>query len=115
MKTVLLLLTVTGLHFCLSASSIRIDNDTGGWDMEEVYAVPAGSDSWGENLLGFEVIRDGATSEFTLEPGMYDLMLADEDGDMYEKFNVPILFTYVWKVTLDDLTRYASGATFGGG
>jgi len=115
MKTALLFLTVTGLLFCLTASSIRIDNDTGGWDMEEVYAVPAGSGSWGENLLGFEIIAHGSTGQLSLEPGAYDLMLVDEDGDMYEKFNVPILFTYVWSVTLDDLTTYASGSIYGGG
>jgi len=115
MKTSLLFLTVTGLLFCLSASTIRIDNETGGWDMEEIYAVPSGSESWGENLLGSEIIPDGTTSEIALQPGMYDLMLVDEDGDMYEKFNVPILFRFAWNVTLDDLTRYASGAVYSGG
>lgn len=84
--------------------------------MEEVYVVPAGSGSWGENLLGFEIIADGSTDQFPLgQPGAYDLMLVDEDGDMYEKFNVPILFRFVWAVTLDDLTRYASGSIYGGG
>ena len=98
-----------------AASSVRIENQTGGWDIQDVYVSPFGSDSWGENLLGDDVIVPGDTAEFRVEPGMYDLMLVDEDGDMYEKFGVCILFRMVWRVTLDDLTRYASGAVYSGG
>jgi hypothetical protein len=110
---------LTALLVCLVpgafASTVRVDNNTGGWDIYEVYVTPAGSDSWGDDLLGSDIIASGETGEFQVDPGHYDIMLVDEDGDMYEKFSVNILFRHVWKVTLDDLTRYESGATYSGG
>jgi hypothetical protein len=115
MKYALLALSAAVLAGPVLASSVRIDNETGGWDIYEVYISPAGSDSWGENLLGSGTIAPDGTGEFTVDPGLYDLMLVDEDGDMYEKYGVHILFRMVWTVTLDDLTRYASGAVYSGG
>ena len=97
------------------ATVLRVENETGGWDIEEVYVTPAGSCDWGENLLESEIIADGTASEFHMNPGVYDVMLVDEDGDMYEKFSLNIVLRHVWEVTLDDLTRYASGAVYSGG
>ncbi len=110
---------LTALLICLvpgaSASTVRVDNNTGGWDIYEVYITSAGSDSWGDNLLGYDIIATGDTGEFHVDPGQYDIMVVDEDGDMYERFSICVLFRHVWKVTLDDLTRYASGSAYSGG
>jgi hypothetical protein len=97
------------------ATILRVENETGGWDIEEVYISPAGSGCWDEDLLEPGVLPSGEGRDFEIDPGYYDVMLVDEDGDMYEMYSAFFLIRHVWLVTLDDLTGYASGTYYGGG
>lgn len=87
------------------AATVALVNGTRGWVLSDAFVRPAGSGSdWGEDLLGeggFIGIGDSWTLE--VEPGVYDIRVADTDGDGYIRLSVPVETTFRWKVTLQDM------------
>ena len=107
MKNAVLLLTAIGLLASVSAGTIEITNDTGGWDIYFIYISLDTDDSWGSDWLGDdEILYSGNSVSFNLPNDVYDIKLVDEDEDEYIRYGVSINGHYSWNVTLDDLGEF---------
>jgi len=85
------------------SAHVAITNNLGGWDIYWVYVDPA-DEPWGEDRLGSEILYQDDMLIVYLEPGTYDIMLEDEDGDTYTLWGVDVDDTgFEWIVTLDDI------------
>ena len=101
-----LLITV----FSISAQNlpyISIVNDTG-YEIYCIYISPSDSDEWGENLLEDNTLLEGETFICQLlHPlsivSVYDILLEDEDGDLYYKWEVNAANNSRIVFTLDDI------------
>ena len=97
-----LLLTATLISGCSGNVPVKITNDLGAWNIEEVL-IDLSENPWGENLLT-ETLTPGDDETFMVAPGTYDIMLIDEDGDEYTRWEVEIgSGGYDWAVTLEDM------------
>ena len=104
MKNTILLLAAIGLIVSVSAGSIRIVNNTGGYDIWYVQISSTYDDEWGDDWLDSdEVISSGSSVTFSVPNDIYDIRLEDEDEDDYIRYVVDVYGSYVWNVTLDDL------------
>ncbi|MCD4847319.1 MAG: hypothetical protein K8R76_03925 [Candidatus Aegiribacteria sp.] len=104
MKNTILLLAAIGLIVSVSAGSIRIVNNTGGYDIWYVQISSTYDDEWGDDWLDSdEVISSGSSVTFSVPNDIYDIRLEDEDEDEYIRYGVDVYGSYVWNVTLDDL------------
>ncbi len=82
---------------------ITIVNDLQGWDIFYVY-VDAADEPWGEDRLGSELLYQDDELIVWVDPGAYDIMVEDEDGDTYTLWGVEVdAAGFDWYVTLDDL------------
>ena len=108
------LLGVVTLFSLSGAVRLKLVNATGGWDIHEVYVVPAASEEWGEDLLDGSVMAQNGSFSLELVPGLYSLKAVDEDGDDYIRAPVVITSELVWSITLDDLEGYTGGGGGGG-
>lgn len=116
MKKAILLLAAVGLLASVSAGTIEIVNDTGGWDIYFIYISRSTDDSWGSDWLDDdEILYSGNSVAFSLANGVYDIKLIDEDDDEYIRLGVNVNGYYDWYVTLDDLGEYNAGSGSGGG
>ncbi len=107
MKKAILLLAAIGLIASLSAGTVEIINDTGGYDIYWIYISPSSSDSWGDDWLDeSEILPSGSSVAFSVTNGEYDIRLVDEDDDEYIRYGVTISGYYEWYVSLDDLGEY---------
>ena len=59
-------------------------NDTG-VDIAELYIAPSASEDWEEDVLGTDILKDGASVHVTFSPKLkaeaWDLMVVDAEGD----------------------------------
>lgn len=59
-------------------------NDTG-VDIAELYIAPSASEDWEEDVLGTDILKDGASVEITFSPKLkaktWDLMVVDGEGE----------------------------------
>ena len=95
------------------AVEVRLVNATGGWDIHEVYIVQAASDDWGSDLLGGAVMKQDGVYATELSPGLYSMMVVDEDGDEYVKDPALVTANFVWEITLNDLEGYETTGSGG--
>jgi len=116
MKKTILLLAAIGLLTSLSAGTIEIINDTGGWDIWYIHISPSDDDSWGNDWLDeAEVLYSGSSVAFNVPNDLYDIKLIDEDDDEYIRYGVEVSGYYDWYVTLDDLGEYDVSSGYSGG
>jgi hypothetical protein len=90
-----------------NASSITIINNTG-YTGYYLYVSPTSSDSWGDDMLGSDILSNGDSVNVRLPVPLstadrYDIRLEDSDGDDYTKFNVLISANSVIEFTFDDI------------
>lgn len=116
MKKTFLLLAAVGLLVSVSAGSIRIVNDTGGWDIYFIYISPSYDDSWGDDWLDSdEILYSGNSVTFNVTNDIYDIRIIDEDDDEYIRYDIDVDGSYVWYVTLDDIGEtYLGGGGYSG-
>lgn len=61
-----------------------LTNDTG-LAIHHLFVSPSKSDQWGPDILGVDVLEDGADAEITFAPtakaAVWDLKIVDEEGD----------------------------------
>jgi len=74
--------------------SITIVNNTG-YTIYYLYVSPTTSSSWGNDMLGTQVLRSGNQISVTLPyqistVSRYDIKVVDLDGDSYTKMNVSV-------------------------
>ena len=59
-------------------------NETG-VDIAELYIAPSASEDWEEDVLGTDILKDGASVDISFSPKLkaktWDLMVVDGDGD----------------------------------
>ncbi len=106
MKKIILLLTValiaTLVSSCGGKVPVKMINDLGAWDIEEIYISPSADDDWGDNLIT-ETLEPGDEITNTVAPGTYDLKAVDEDGDEYTLYLVEVgADGYIWDIELSD-------------
>lgn len=78
--------------------------DGTGIDIHHLFIAPVDSPSWGEDLLGEEILPYGAIAYVERIPrGDYDTMVVDEDGYTYGRFGVTCDEDWYWTITLADL------------
>lgn len=112
MKRTFLLLAAIGLLASVTAGTVRIVNDTGGYDIWYIFISPASSDNWGDDWLDSdEVLPSGSSVSFDVPDGVYDIRLIDEDEDEYIRWDVSVAGQYTWNVTLSDLGEYDMGSS----
>jgi hypothetical protein len=75
------------------AVKFTLDNQSG-FNIDEFYASPANTDSWGEDILGQDVLEGGTSGTVTIADGsdqcVYDLKAVDEDGVEHELTDLDI-------------------------
>lgn len=89
-----------------SAADYYVDltNKTG-YTIVYMYISPGKSKNWEEDVLGKDVLRNGATQRVNLtgySSPIFDIRLEDEDGDSYTFWKVDVAKQDL-VVTLDDL------------
>ena len=104
------LVVAAAMLLCASAAALAgdyyvdITNKTG-YTIMYMYVSPAKSDSWEEDVLGDDVLLDGHTQRVNLtgyKSPMFDIRLADEDGDKYTFWGINVSTDDI-TVTLGDL------------
>ena len=83
---------------------IDITNKTG-YTIVYMYISPGKAKSWEEDVLGKNVLRNGATQRVNLNgynSSIFDIRLEDQDGDSYTFWNVDVGAQDL-VVTLDDI------------
>lgn len=107
MKRTFLLLAAMGLLASVAAGTVRIVNDTGGYDIWYIFISPTNNDNWGDDWLDSEeILPSGSSVSFNVPDGVYDIRLIDEDEDEYVRWDVTVNGQYTWNVTLSDLGEY---------
>lgn len=112
MKRTFLLLAAIGLLASVTAGTVRIVNDTGGYDIWYIFISETSNDDWGDDWLDSdEILASGSSVSFNVPNGVYDIRLIDEDEDEYIRWNVDVDGQYTWNVTLSDLGEYDMGSS----
>lgn len=95
--------------------SISVINRTG-YDIFYLYVSPESSDSWGDDVLGDEVLLDGSSITVSLEEYSdlcrFDIKAVDSDNDSYIKWEYDACDLSKVILTLEDL--YLDEADEGG-
>ncbi len=96
-------LALTLIGGCGSSNvPVKITNDLGAWNIEEIYIDPSDS-PWGENRIS-SILEPGEDVTIRVPGGTYDIRLVDEDGDTYTVWQVEVGTSgYDWAVTLSDM------------
>ncbi len=100
------LLLIFAALFCgttfAQGPSVTVANNTG-YTIEYLYISSNTSDSWEDDVLGRQVLKDGNTFNLSLpENGTYDFKAVDEDEDTYIKWNVIVRGNTTITFTMDD-------------
>jgi hypothetical protein len=104
-----------GTLAAISAGVITVSNTTGGWDLTGIYLTSFGARSWGENRIDGSTISEGQEWRIEVPMGIYNIRLVDTDGDTYTRTAVPVMESFDWAVTLDDLDgSQPSGSVYSG-
>jgi S1-C subfamily serine protease len=88
-----------------SGLSVKVANETG-YTVLFVFFRPAGSESWGSDMLGADILEDGQTLTVSSLPlnsnSRYDIRLVDEDYDIYTKSGVRLSQNQTIEFSSDD-------------
>ena len=63
------------------AATVEFVNQSS-WDIHEIYLSPTSESDWGDDYLDDDILTKGDQLTITdIEPGSWDVMVVDEDGD----------------------------------
>ncbi len=107
MKRFLVLLVValvaTVVSGCGGGVPVKITNDLGAWNIEEIYIDPAENGEWSINRIS-ENMKPGDDITISIAAGTYDIQIVDEDGDSYTRWEIEIGSDgYDWAVSISDI------------
>lgn len=76
-----------------------------GFAIDELYASPCGSEEWGEDILGKDILRNELECDIIFQPEedncVWDIKIVDEEGDEVEWENIDLCralrVTLYWK------------------
>jgi len=98
-----LALAATLVSGCGGQVQVKITNDLGAWNIEEINIDPAEDSEWSANRIS-EIMEPGDEVTIGVAAGTYDIRIVDEDGDPYTRWDVVIGSDgYDWAVTLSDI------------
>lgn len=85
--------------------AVRLTNGLGSYDIYYVYISSSDETEWGEDWLGSsDILSPGNTLTAYVDPGTYDIMVEDVDGDTYSSYGVEVTSAgWSWTVTLADM------------
>ncbi len=96
-------LMVTLIAGCVGKTPIKVTNDLGAWNIQEVYISLSSESGWGNNLIT-DALEPGDEFTSMVTADNYDIKLIDEDGDEYIKYLVEVgADGFSWNVELDDM------------
>lgn len=89
-----------------------VHNETG-YDIDSVYVAPSDEEEWGDDLMGEDVLEDGASVEITFNPeyealllalnvDKYDLRVEYSDGTEEEWYELKLEEITELTLTLDE-------------
>lgn len=82
--------------------TITVENGLGNWNVFYLYCSNSDDDSWGEDILGDEILAPNESLTFTVQSGeWYDFLAEDEDGDSYVLFDEFIDGDFTWVIDFD--------------
>ncbi len=86
------------------ACAFLVRNGLTGLAVHNVFCSPSESDTWGEDLLGPNILGSGAELQLNLDPGTYDIQIYDSRESSYTLWQVQLDEDGVlWEVTEADL------------
>lgn len=86
------------------SAPVRITNGLGNWDIWYAYVSESSESDWGDDRLGSSILSPGCVLTVWVDPGTYDILLEDEDGDTYTRYGVTVGASgYDWEATLADM------------
>lgn len=95
--------TAGSLSVGTGTAPVNITNGLGSYDIWYAYVDPSDSPG-GDDRLGSEILEPGSTLTVWVDPGTYDIMVEDVDGDTYTLWGVEVgAEGYDWEVTLSDM------------
>lgn len=94
-----------GYSVGVGASPVTIRNDLGSWDIHGVWLDPSSEPEWSEERLGpGYMLAVGSSFTVMVDPGVYDIMVVDQDGDSYTRWEIEVgPGGYSWSVNLADM------------
>ncbi|MCK5785650.1 MAG: hypothetical protein KAH54_03720 [Candidatus Sabulitectum sp.] len=109
MKKIIALLTIalvaTLISGCGGNVPVKITNDLGAWNIEEIFIDPSEDSEWSDNLIS-STLEPGDDVTLNVPAGTYGIMLTDEDEDTYTRWDVVIgSGGYEWNVDLSDIDQ----------
>lgn len=72
-------------------SSLLVSNRSD-FEIHELYVTPVGASTWGDNLLGQDILLPGDKLDLGISCGTYDAMIIDETGAVCELDGVDLCF-----------------------
>ena len=91
---------------------LMIVNGLAGYHIEYVFISAPDREDWGRNALPPHLVPlvPGDSVGIAVLPGTYDLMIMDEDGDTYTRWEVLVDETgYTWNAALSDIDSSGGG------
>jgi hypothetical protein len=83
---------------------VTITNGLGSWTIYYAYVSLSSASEWGDDVLGSDMLSPGGVLTVWVEPGTYDILVEDEDGDTYSQYGIEVGSSgYSWEVTLADM------------
>ena len=84
--------------------SFLVRNGLNGLALHNVFCSLSDNDSWGEDLLGPNILGSGAELQLNMEPGIYDIQVYDSRENSYTLWRVQLDERgFLWEVTAADM------------
>ncbi len=88
----------------VQAQALLTIQNNSDWDIYYIYISKSTDSSWGDDLLGSEVLYSGSSKKFSFhDAGEYDIKLIDEDDDECIIFKQWLDGKETWYIENDEL------------
>ena len=82
-----------------SGETMTIQNESE-FDIRQIFLSKVSHRTWEEDILGSRILRSGRSIDVTnIDPGFYDVMLVDEDGDTCVLSGINLRRNRIWSIS----------------
>ncbi len=93
----------SGIASAQASETMTIQNESA-FDIRQIYLSKVSHTTWEEDVLGPRILRSGRSIDVTnIDPGFYDVMLVDEDGDTCVLYGVNLRRNRTWTINTEGL------------